>query len=489
MTEGRLARLLPIERWPTASEAAAMRWFSALPLGPRTARHRTWVPAMVPWRASPEGDVTPAVVEWYRRLARGRPGVLVVEATGVRDVPSGPLLRISHDRFVPGLSRIVAAVREASDGATLLFIQIIDFLAIKRRVPRETFLRRFATVDDGLRRRLAEATGSCAEAIGALAETEVRDRLLALEDDVLARVLSPRDLESMRRGYRERVTDLHRPHIRELPRILPAAFAAAAERARAAGFDGVELHYAHAYTMASFLSALNDRDDGYGRTRDGRVRLPREVLRAVLDRVGTEMTVGIRMLGDEVVAGGHGIEDAAWFATELAREGAHFISVSKGGKFEDARDPKVGEAIYPYTGPSGHECMPTTRIGPPGPFGRNVPLASAIRRALREAGVETPVVASGGICSPWQAEQILREGHADAVAAARQTLCDPDWFEKIRLGRGHEVRRCFFTNYCEALDQQHREVTCQRWDRFDLASASLKSSDGKRRLVAPDWVP
>ena len=63
--------------------------------------------------------------------------------------------------------------------------------------------------------------------------------------------------------------------------MLPGLFVAAAERARRAGFDGVELHFAHAYTMASFLSSLNDRTDGYGGSLEGRLRLPLEVSRAV----------------------------------------------------------------------------------------------------------------------------------------------------------------------------------------------------------------
>ena len=63
--------------------------------------------------------------------------------------------------------------------------------------------------------------------------------------------------------------------------VLPRLFAAAALRAERAGFDGVELHFAHAYTMASFLSPLNTRDDGYGGVRENRVRLPLEVLSAV----------------------------------------------------------------------------------------------------------------------------------------------------------------------------------------------------------------
>ena len=58
------------------------------------------VPAMVPWRATEEGLVTQEVLDWYGRFADGRPGVLVVEATGIRDVPSGPLLRIGHDRWM-----------------------------------------------------------------------------------------------------------------------------------------------------------------------------------------------------------------------------------------------------------------------------------------------------------------------------------------------------------------------------------------------------
>ena len=66
-----------------------------------TLESRTWVPAMVPWRATEEGFVTQNILDWYGRFAEGRPGAIVVEATGVRDIPSGPLLRIGHDRFIP----------------------------------------------------------------------------------------------------------------------------------------------------------------------------------------------------------------------------------------------------------------------------------------------------------------------------------------------------------------------------------------------------
>jgi 2,4-dienoyl-CoA reductase-like NADH-dependent reductase (Old Yellow Enzyme family) len=488
----RIKHALPSARWPTREEAARARLFEPAPIGRRTiAEQRTWVPAMVPWRATEDGFVTDEVLGWYARFAEGRPGVLVVEATGIRDIASGPLLRIGDDRFIPGLRRLVETVRERSGGHTRLFIQVIDFLTVRRRPEPEKYFRRYLEIDAALRRRMAEAAGDP----GWLAadEAAVRERLLAAagtERPFLEAVLSPRQLETLDYGYRERVWDTHLPWIAELPRVLPGLFAEAGRRAREAGFDGVELHYAHAYTMASFLSRLNVRDDGYGGPPEHRVRLPLEVLAAVRTRVGPDYVVGIRYLGDDVVPGGSDVEDAAWFGVQFAAAGVDYLSVSKGGRFEDARQPRIGEAVYPYTGRSGYECMPTVISDERGPFGRNVPLAARIRAAVREAGYTTPVVTSGGIGTFEQAEAILARGEADFVAAARQTLADPDWFRKIRLGLGHLVRRCEFTNYCEGLDQHHKQVTCKLWDRVGLDEPGVAlASDGKRRLVAPPWTP
>ncbi|HEX3253782.1 MAG TPA: NADH:flavin oxidoreductase [Pyrinomonadaceae bacterium] len=473
-------------RWPTAEEAARSRLFSPIAIGKLESRSRTWVPAMVPWRATEDGFVTQQNLDWYRRFAEGRPGVLVVEATGVRDIPSGPLLRIGDDRFIPGLRKLVEAVREASDGQTLLFIQIIDFLAVRRRPERAKYFQRFLQVDNRHRRALAEATeqSNWLEA----SDDAVREFLQNANDEVVAAVLNPRELEALQFGYRERVTDMHLQHIRELPRELPAIFAAAAERAREAGFDGVELHYAHAYTMAGFLSAQNDRADGYGGSRENRVRLPLEVYREVRNTVGNDYVVGVRFLADEVIEGGSRVEDAIYYAKQFAAAGFDFLSLSKGGKFEDAQQPKVGQAVYPYTGQSGYECMPTVLSDEVGPFGRSVPLVAAIKSAVRGAGFNTPVVATGGISTFEQAEEILRNGDADIVGMARQALADPGWFRKVRLGRGGEVRRCTYTNYCEALDQAHRPVTCKLWDRVGLDEPGIATVDeGRRRLEPPHW--
>ena len=198
--------------------------------------------------------------------------------------------------------------------------------------------------------------------------------------------------------------------------------------------------------------------------------------------------VGVRFLGDEVIAGGNTIDDAKYFGVEFARAGMDFLSISKGGKFEDAQQPKVGQAVYPYTGQSGYECMPTVLSDATGPFGRSVPLVESIKRPVNEAGFNAPIVATGGISTFAQAEAILRAGQADIVGLARQALADPDWFIKVKLGRGEEVRRCTYTNYCEALDQAHRPVTCKLWDRVNLDEPGIATvDDGRRRLLAPEW--
>lgn len=521
-------RHTPLEaHWPDADTAAASRLFSPLNAGRLQLADRTWVPAMVPWRATEEGCVTPEVLSWYERFARGAPGAIVVEATGVRDVPSGPLLRIGDDRFIPGLEDLVRTVRRASGGRTRLLIQIIDFLTVRRRPTRETFLGRHLKITNAHRLASGSDLVSCtisnsedtppmSSLKDSVQETrsdpEVRAWLLGLTDERLREVLSPREIEALDFGLRERVTDMQQPHIRELPKTLPGIFAAAARRAEAAGFDGVELHFAHAYTMASFLSARNTRDDGYGGARENRVRLPLETFHAVRAAVSDTFPVGCRYLSDECLGvdqrsperlhyedeprdddsrdretrGGSTVDDAIYFGVEFAKAGMDFLSLSRGGKFEDAKQPKVGWAVYPYTGPSGWECMPTVLADEAGPFGRNVDPASRIRRAILDAGLSTPVVVAGGISTFEQAEGILSSGAADIIAAARQSLADPDWFMKMRLGRGHDIRRCCFTNYCEGLDQMHKQVTCKLWDREALDEPGVPlSTDGKRRLIAP----
>lgn len=469
--------------WPDRDTAESSLLFSPLKVGPVTLEQRTWVPAMVPWRATEDGHVTPELLAWYRRFAQGRPGALVVEATGIREIPSGPLLRIGHDRYLSGLKELVETVREASDGHTRLFIQLIDFLRINRRPTAEKYFMQHLQLTKQHREAVAESKGS-----KSLSDEETRSALLQFDDESLNEILSEREYRTFIMGYRERVDDMHLPHIRELPQVLPGLFSAAAQRAEKAGFDGAELHYAHAYTMASFLSAHNQRDDGYGGDLPGRCRLPLEVFAAVRQSVSPEFAVGCRYLTEDCVDGGMSVDDASYFGVELANAGMDFLSLSRGGKFEDAKQPKVGAAAYPYTGRSGYECMPQYISDEQGPFGRNLSATGQIRQAVRAHDLQTPVVAAGGIHGFKEAERVLQCGEADIIGAARQSLADPDWFLKMKLGLGEQILLCRYTNYCEALDTRHKQVTCELWDRENLDEPNiLKSHDNKRRLEAPAW--
>ncbi len=465
-------------RWPNRTEASNASLFQPIEYQALSLRDRTWVPAMVPWRALETGEVTEENTDWYARFARGKPGGLVVEATGIRDVPSGPLLRIGHDRFIPGLTRLAEQVRQESHGYTKLFIQLIDFLAVRRRPEPTKFLDKFLQITEGHRQALGLDFAS---------EEEIRTAMHKLSPAELVEILTKAELEALNYGQRERITDTHLTHIADLPEQLPELFAQAAMRAKTAGFDGVELHFAHAYTMASFLSRTNNRDDGYGGSPEARVQLALEIIDAVRSTIGSDYVVGTRILTEECIPGGSTIEDSLFYAKQLAHQGLDYLSLSRGGKFDDAKQPKVGWAVYPYTGPSGYECMPQYLSDEFGPFGRNLAPANTIRDHLRKSGSTIPVIVAGGIHNFEQAEGVIDSGAGDIVGFARQALADPDWFEKVRRGFGDEVRLCVYSNYCEGLDQKHKQVTCNLWDRIDLDKPCAKTNDGKRRLVAPDW--
>ena len=467
-------------KWPSQTEAINSLWFSPINVGPIELKTRTWVPAMVPWRSTDEGIVTDRVLAWYERFAKGQPGCIVIEATGIREVPSGPLLRIGHDRFIPGLKELSDTVHRASRGQTKLFIQLIDFLSIRRRPDPIKYFQRFLEITDDHRAALDAEDWP---------DQKIREHLSTLANEELEDILNQREFEDLQMGARERVTDMQLAHIKELPDVLPLLFADAAERAQKSGIDGIELHYAHAYTMASFLSRKNNRTDKYGGSIENRARLPLKVFAAVRKRLGSSFPVGCRFLSDECIEGGSEVNDAKYFGVELAKAGMDFLSLSRGGKFDDAKQPGVGEAAYPYTGRSGYECMPSYISDKFGPFGRNIKPTALIKKAVRDAGFETPIVLAGGIHGFDIAETILQNGDADIVASARQSLADPDWFLKVKLGRGEEVRLCTYSNYCEGLDQKHKVVTCKLWDRIDMNKSGIqKTDDGKRRLIAPEWT-
>ena len=175
------------------------------------------------------------------------------------------------------------------------------------------------------------------------------------------------------------------------------AFADAAVRAARLGIDAVQLHAAHGYLLHQFLSPLsNRRSDIYGGSLENRMRFPLEIFDVVLDAFGARGPVTVRVSGTDWVDGGWSIEETAIFAQALEARGCAAINVSSGGLH-----PAQKIALAP---------------------GYQVPLSRRIKDA-----VTMPVIAVGLITDPAQAEAIIANGDADAVAIARAALYDPRW--------------------------------------------------------------
>ncbi len=369
------------------------------------------------------------------------------------------------------------------------------------RAIRDRYVRH-ARGEPGL--MVLEAMGVHAAKSGPLLRASGDEYVPALSDLLAAcRAVSPTRLAAQiihflkisRSGWRQTVMDLDREAI---ARIVED-YGDAAARIRDAGFDAVELHMAHAYTLSSFLSRRNLRRDEFGgRALENRLRVPSMALERVRERVGADFPVGIRYDGEEAIKDGYSVADATSIAVRFARLGADYLSISAGGKFEDAIHVK-GEPLYPYTGYSGDRCMPSANY----PDGLNVYLAEGIRAGLRARGLATPVVTTGKIRTPELAEAILREGRADLIGMARQLLADPDWPRKVRDGRADRVVPCVYNNVCKALDERFHRVRCTLWRKRDLhapeppgdpappawprgAALRLTELQGRVRLEWPD---
>jgi len=283
-------------------------------------------------------------------------------------------------------------------------------------------------------------------------------------------------LKISRSGWRQTVADLSADDIRTIAR----QYAESAGRVRRAGYDAVELHMAHAYTLSSLLSLRNRRPDLYGRSLENRMRGPGEVISAVRSEVGEDFPVGIRFNGEECIKDGYTLVDSSRIALRMAEMGADWISISAGGKFEDAIHRK-GQPLYPYTGYSGDRCMPSVNY----PDGANLYMSSAIKSFLAAHGHGTPVVATGKIRTPDLAESILQRGEADLIGMARAMLADPDWPRKVRDGREDRLVRCVYGNVCKALDENFRKVRCVLWPKGAL-QAPLSCDDAPPRWVYDD---
>ncbi len=384
-----------------------MRIFEPLDINGCVIPNRILVPAMVTRLSGEDGLVNRDITDRYVRYAEGGAGLIVVEAMAVHGVRSGPLLRISDDSFLPGLSEMVRRVHDTSDSK--IVPQIIHFLKIARSGWRQTL-----------------------------------DMLELSDIDAIV-------------GH----------------------FGAAAVRAREAGFDGAELHSAHAYTLSSFISRRNPRNDEYGGSLENRLRLIGRVVAEVRRQAGDDFPVGVRMDAEEFIRGGYTVEEGKLIALRHAQLGCDYISLSVGGKFEDA-EHHPGKVLHAYSGYSGERAMPDAWH----PDMTHVDLAAETKAFINAKGFDTPVVTAGKIWRPEDAEQILVEGRADILGIARQLLADPDWPNKVKNGEVDRIVVCDFCNICKELDNSHRPVNCYLWPKG--AVQALPDAPGEGPVWGPD---
>jgi 2,4-dienoyl-CoA reductase-like NADH-dependent reductase (Old Yellow Enzyme family) len=178
---------------------------------------------------------------------------------------------------------------------------------------------------------------------------------------------------------------------------IPGLFATAARRVKAAGFDGVEIHSAHGYLLNQFFSPLsNRRTDDYGGDVRGRIKLHLEVIAAVREAVGDDYPVLLRLGAADYLEGGSRVEDSVVAAVAFEKAGVDVIDVTGG--------------LSGYVRPGHSE---------PGYFAE---LSKPIRKA-----VSIPVILTGGVTEPEQAEALLAAGVADLIGVGRAVLKDSGW--------------------------------------------------------------
>ncbi|MGK5531350.1 FAD-dependent oxidoreductase [Streptomyces sp. URMC 129] len=196
-------------------------------------------------------------------------------------------------------------------------------------------------------------------------------------------------------------------------------FVRAAELARLAGYDGVEIMGSEGYLINEFIAeATNRRTDRWGGSYENRIRFPVEIVRRTRERVGPSFIIIYRLSMLDLVPGGSTLEEVTRLAKEIEAAGATIINTGIG--WHEARIPTIATSV------------------PRGAF------AWVTRRLM--GAVSIPLVTSNRVNTPEKAEQLLAEGYADMVSMARPFLADPDFVAKSAAGRAEEINTCVGCN-------------------------------------------
>jgi 2,4-dienoyl-CoA reductase (NADPH2) len=375
-------------------------------IGALETRNRIVMSPMGSNLAEPDGSMGERISAYYEARARGGAGLLIV-GVGAIAHPIGTCnpnqVGISDDVFLPGLEGFTARVH-AHGARVAIQLQHAGKVATQdiaagrpMWVPSTPALEPLDLYDDLTREERREATASFRRP-GANASFHEMTH-----DDIA---------------------------------WLVERFAEAGLRARRTGFDGVEVHAAHGYIVAEFLSAAtNRRTDEYGGAIEDRARLLCEIISAIKNRAGRDFPVWCRLDGREFrIEGGITPDDARRTAELAVAAGADAAHVSA------YADSSVGAAF-----------TEAPLVDTPGGF---VELAAAVK-----AAVAVPVIAVGRI-EPDLAESIIADGKADFVAMGRKLLADPDLPAKLASGRSFEIRPCIYGYTCVGRVFLNRQNRC-----------------------------
>ena len=342
--------------------------FQPCSIGKMQLKNRLVMPPMGNNFGAEDGSVTPQLIDYYNERAQGGAGLIITEMVSI-DSPIGQRgirqLRIDDDRYIPGLSRLAEQVHD-SGGKMALQLCHAGLLAASNNFP------------------LQPVAPSPVEYFGkkitvGLAKAEIKD--------IINR------------------------------------FIQGAIRAKAAGFDGVEVHAAHSYLLAHFLSPyFNRRRDEYGSNVKNRARILLEIIDGIRNAAGEDYPIWCRINGMEYgLEGGLTIDEAREIALMAEAVGSAAIHVSAGG----------------YGTYFGYN-----RAGMGQPEGNLAELAGEIKKA-----VKVPVIAVGRINLKF-GEKLLWESKADLVAIGRAQIADPYLIKKAIAGKLDDIRPCISCNVC-----------------------------------------
>jgi 2,4-dienoyl-CoA reductase-like NADH-dependent reductase (Old Yellow Enzyme family) len=342
-----------------------------------TLKNRLVVPPMVHYRAAPGSTCGPFHTVHLGRYALGGFGLVFVEATGVEEI--GLIIEhdlgIWNDAQVQSFKPLIAFMKGES---TAIGIQLAHG-------GRKSSSQRAM---DGMGPLTSEQIKAGAKLWQPVGPTS---------DPVAEGWLTPHQLTT------------------EECKAMVGTWAKAARNAVAAGFDTIEIHTAHGYLLASFLSPIsNTRNDEYGGDRNGRMRLPLEIVEAVRREMPDDMPLFVRVSAVDGAQNGWNLDDTVAFAHELKARGVDVIDCSSGGISGSATAAQVPRGL-----------------------GFQVPYADRVRN---EVGIASMAV--GIILEAQQAEAILENGQADLIAIGRQSQFNPNiahhWAHELGINRKFE---------------------------------------------------